>query len=574
MSDTPSGGPKPFFWIIMAVLVVGLGYIGFSRMSKKSAGPGGTLSADEMAAMQGGVEAPDANSATTVKEYTFTPASKLPEVKGAAAYAPMATGRVVRQALNVWAGWAPIVLANNGMKPGKVWTDAAGQPFKLELVLIDDPIAMRDAFAGGKIHIGWGTLDMVRLFAQGLQKDSRTMPRVYTQTDFSNGGDGIVVRNAVGSVAGLRGKTCVLAQNSPSHFFLLNALINGGVQPSEVNMKFTGDAFQAAAAFNADKKLDCVVSWAPDIYNLEKIPGNKMLVSTQTANKLIADVWMVRADFAKDNIAIVEGLMRGQFAAIDSLKTEAGKARAAKLLADAYSIPETDARNMLGDAHLTNYAESRAFMMDANNPANAERLWNNADFLYRRIGALDGDKVTFDQVIDFSLIDKLGKEPKFAASKDEYAVTFVPTTASAVQAESNEILTKTVVVQFFPNSDDLSKTILTPDGKEVPYDPNVGAVVEEIGKLAAQYGNARIIIEGHTDASMRGQVDPAAVKELSLRRANAVKQNLLRKFPKLQANQFVAAGMGWDRPADAADPANNARNRRVEVKVYPLEAVK
>jgi NitT/TauT family transport system substrate-binding protein len=558
----------------MAVLVVGLGYLGFSRISKRTGGSTATLSDQDMAQVKGTVEAPDSAGVTTVKEYTFTPASKLPEVKGAAAYQPMAEGRVVRQALNVWAGWAPIVLANDGMKPGKVWTDAAGKPFKLELVLIDDPIAMRDAFAGGKIHIGWGTLDMVRLFAQGLRKDSRTMPRIYTQTDFSNGGDGIVVRNNVKSVADLRGRTCVLAQNSPSHFFLLNALINGGVQPSEVTMKFTGDAFQAAAAFNADKRVDCVVSWAPDIYNLEKIPGNRMLVSTQTANKLIADVWMARADFAKDNAAIIEGLMRGQFDAIESLKSEEGKARAAKLLADAYSIPETDARNMLADAHLTNYAESRAFLMDANNPANAERIWNNADFLYRRVGAIDGEKVTFDQVIDFSILEKLGREAKYASSRDEYAVTFVPTTASAVQAESNEILTKTVVVQFFPNSDDLGKTVLTPDGKQVPYDPNVGAVVEEIGRLAAQYGNARVVIEGHTDGSMRGRIDPSAVKELSLRRANAVKQSLVRKFPQLQPNQFVAAGLGWDRPADETDPGNHGRNRRVEVKVYPLEAVK
>jgi len=578
MSDTPggapSGGPKPFFWIVMAVLVVGLGYLGFSRISKRAGGAGGTFSSQEMAKVKGNVEAPDSMGVTTVKEYTFTPASKLPEVKGAAAYQPMAEGRVVRQALNVWAGWAPIVLANNGMKPGKVWTDANGKPFKLELVLIDDPIAMRDAFASGKIHIGWGTLDMVRLFAQGLRKDSRTMPRVFSQTDFSNGGDGIVVRNNVKTVADLRGRTCVLAQNSPSHFFLLNALINGGVQPSEVTMKFTADAFQAAAAFNSDKKIDCVVTWSPDIYNLEKIPGNKMLVSTQTANKLIADVWMVRADFAKDHAPIIEGLMRGQFDAIETLKTEEGKAKAAKLLADAYSIPETDARNMLGDAHLTNYAESRAFLMDANNPANAERIWNNADFLYRRIGVLDADKVTFDQVIDFSILDKLNREPKYANSKDEYSVTFVPTTATAVQAESNEILTKTVVIQFFPNSDDLDKTVLTPDGKQTPYDPNVKPVVEEIGNLAAQYGNARIIIEGHTDASMRGQVDPSAVKELSLRRANAVKQALVRRFPKLQPNQFVAAGLGWERPADPTDPDNNTRNRRVEVKVYPLEAVK
>ncbi len=569
-----SNGPKPLFWVIMAVLVVGLGYLGLTRMQGKTAGPGATLTADEMAAAQNAVEAPDAANATTKKEYSFTPAAKLPEVKGTSAYTPMAEGRVVRQAINVWAGWSSLILANNGMKPGKVWTDGAGKPFKLDLVLIDDPIAMRDAFAGGKIHIGWGTLDMVRLFAQGLKKDSRTMPRVFTQTDFSNGGDGIVVRASVKTVADLRGKTCVLAQNSPSHFFLLNALINGGVQPSEVAMKFTGDAFQAAAAFNADKKIDCVVTWAPDIYNLEKIPGNKMLVSTATANKLIADVWMVRADFAKDNLPIVEGLVRGTFDAIEELKTEPAKAKVAKLMADAFSIPETDARSMLADAHLTNYAETRAFMMDANNPANFERLWNNADFLYRRIRVLDEDKVPFDQVLDFSIIAKLGSEPKYANSKDEYQVQFVPTTATAVQAESSEILTKTVVVQFFPNSDDIAKVITTADGKQTAYDPNVGSVVEEIGKLAAQYGNARIIIEGHTDASMRGQVDPSAVKELSLRRANAVKQALLRKFPQLQANQFVAAGMGWDRPSDSTDQDNHAKNRRVEIKVYPLEAVK
>ena len=47
---------------------------------------------------------------------------------------------------------------------------------------------------------------------------------------------------------------------------------------------------------------------------------------------------------------------------------------------------------------------------------------------------------------------------------------------------------------------------------------------------------------------------------------------VLRKFKTLQPNQFLASGMGWDRPADAIDPMNSAKNRRVEVKVYPLEA--
>src|SRR5687767_3268974 len=94
-----------------------------------------------------------------------------------------------------------------------------------------------------------------RCFKSGRPKDSKIMPRIFQQVDWSNGGDGIVVRQNIGTVADLRGKKLVLAQNSPSHYFALNMLVAGGVQPGEVNMVFTPDAFQAAAAFNAQKDI-------------------------------------------------------------------------------------------------------------------------------------------------------------------------------------------------------------------------------------------------------------------------------------------------------------------------------
>ena len=73
---------------------------------------------------------------------------------------------------------------------------------------------------------------------------------------------------------------------------------------------------------------------------------------------------------------------------------------------------------------------------------------------------------------------------------------------------------------------------------------------------------------------MKGRVPEDAVQELSANRANAVKEAILKKFPTLQPNQFTASGLGWTRPADPADPMNQAKNRRVEVKVYPLETPK
>ena len=117
-------------------------------------------------------EAADSAAPTTVKEYSFKPAEKLPPVKGISGYKPLtndSTGiPTVRFALNVWAGWSPIIHANAGFKAGKLWQSPGGKPFKLELVLIDNPVTMRDAYAAGEVHIGWATLDMIPLFLEGL----------------------------------------------------------------------------------------------------------------------------------------------------------------------------------------------------------------------------------------------------------------------------------------------------------------------------------------------------------------------------------------------------------------------
>ena len=587
-----AGQPKAPFWL--AVWAVILGLVGLAAWRAGMFGPRGAADVAPPAPVAGGApggasgggggaegmasEAADTSAPTTVTEYTFTPAEKLPPVKGTSAYKAL-EDETVRFALNVWAGWSPIIYANEGFKAGKVWQTPDGRPFKLELVLIDNPVTMRDAYAAGEVHIGWATLDMVPLFLEGLvdatgkPKDSRVMPRIYQQVDFSNGGDGIVVRDSIKTVRDLVGKKLVLAQNSPSQFFALNMLVAGGVQPGEVDMVYTEDAFQAAAAFNANKELAGCVSWAPDIYNLEKAKGNRMLVTTQTANRLIADVWFARADFAKDHPDKIEAIVRGIFDAMEALKTETARAKVAELMAAGYNIPATDTLAMLGDAHSTNWAENYQFFVNRNNPANFERIWKQAYYLYRRVGAISNPPVPFDQVMDFSVIQKLGKEPRYAETRDEYARALAPKSLSQIRAENEEILTNTVVIHFFPNSADLRKKIVRRlDGKEVeePYDPAVDLVLDEVGALAQQFGNSRIVVEGHTDGSMKGQVPASMVKDLSRQRAGAVQEALVDRF-SFDPNRFAADGLGWDRPADPDQPDNHALNRRVEIKVYSAE---
>ena len=594
-----SGKPTPVFYL--AVLLVVIGLIAFAiYQAGDLLAPGGNAGGDpagqtatggdHSSAGQSsggsdidindlsdskGAESPDSAGITTVSEWSFTPSERLPEVKGSAAYKKM-EDNTVKFALNVWAGWAPIIKANEGFKADKVWKTPDGKEFKVELVLIDNPVAMRDAYVNGDVHIGWATLDMMPLLMEGFvqAKDSRVMPRIFQQVDWSNGGDGIVARNGVKKISDLRGKKIVLAQNSPSEYFITNMLVYGGVQPSEVEFVYTQDAFEAAAAFNGNKSIDAVVTWAPDIYNLSDIKGNKMIVSTLEANKLIADVWFARADFANDHKDICEGLVRGIFDAMTELNTDAGKKQVAELMADGYGLPASEAYEMLADAHSTNWAENYQFFMNKNNPANFRRVWNQAYYIYRKLGKISHSTVKFDKVMDFSIIKKLQSEEKYSSQVDEYSTQFLPTTTEEVRG-AEEILTNTVVIHFFPNSADLNKMVIKKEnGKdvEVAYDPKVDFVLEEIGKLAGQFGTARIIIEGHTDSSMKGKAPPDLVKGLARKRAEAVKQALTKKF-ELQRDQFNTAGLGWDRPADSEDPNNHAKNRRVEVKIYPAESL-
>ncbi len=582
-----SGGrPTAAFYVAVLAVVGGLVYFAGQRAgwfgeqapdAGQAGGDGPVIDPNEINVGQ--AEQSSDDIVTTRKEYTFVPSERLPEVRGTADYREM-EDNTVRFALNVWAGWAPIIHANEGFQPGKIWKTADGKDFKVHLILADDPVKMRDAYASGEYHIGWATVDMLPLFMEGFvdssgkPRDSRIMPRIFQQVDWSNGGDGIVVRDSIRKVSDLKGKKVVLAQNSPSQYFGLSMLVAGGVQPNEVDFVYTNDAFEAAAAFNANKDIAACVSWAPDIYTLSEQSGNRMLVDTTTANKLIADVWYSRADFAKDHPDIIEGIVRGIFDSIEGLKAETEKQKVSEWMAQGYAIPKDECFAMLGDAHWTNYAENRDFFLNQNNPARFESVWNQAYYIYRRIRSITHQPVPFDQVVDFSVLQKLASEDKYASQRNEYRVQFVPKATGDIIAESDEVLTNTVVIHFPPNMHDLRHRVTRErDGQQIEelYDPNVDFVLEEVAKLVSQFGASRVIIEGHTDSSMRRILpDDTAVKQLSADRANAVKEALVQNH-QLDPNQFNAVGMGWDRPADPNDADNHAKNRRVEVRVFAAE---
>ena len=510
------------------------------------------------------------------KEAKVVGESTIPPVAGVSDYDKTTKdGKLIVQfPINVWPGWAPIIMANNGMEPNKESVFFKKYGFYLKLSIVDDPVKARDLFASGHSHVLWGTLDMLALFAPALSRDSRTAPIVCQQVDWSDGGDGIVARNDIRNINDLKMKNgrkrkIVLAQNSPSHYFIMSMLVDAGIDPSQIDFRWASDAPSAAKIFVQDASYDAFVGWAPDIYTVaEGLQGSRLIVSTESANRLISDVWAVRNDFFRDHPDIVANLVRGIFDGIEMVRKDVPTAAAR--LAKAFGLPVADCAGMIGkdgglidgDAHLTNYRENANFFLDAMNPSSFEIVWNRASAIYQSLGAIDlpvpAAKVKASQVLsgmfeEYKDVQDLS-QPVFKAN----------TLFKTAEADANEILTKAVIVQFEAN-----KSTLNPQ-----YDPTIPQVLEEIGKLAGSFGNAYIVIEGNTDASRKGVVPADLVRQLSYDRADAVRKSINAKY-KFDPNKFKILGNGWDNPlqgmTDSSNAEQNKKNRRVEVKVYPLE---
>jgi ABC-type nitrate/sulfonate/bicarbonate transport system substrate-binding protein len=482
---------------------------------------------------------------------------------------------LVRFPINIWPGWAPIIVANNGMAANDESLFYKEGGFYVEIFLVDNPVQARDLFASGDCQILWGTLDMMAMFAPALTKDSRTVPVIAQQVDWSCGGDGIVARHDIKSVNDLRmkdgiRKKVVLAQNSPSHYFIMVMLLQANIDPAEIDFRWTADAPSAAKLFVQDTSFDAFVGWSPDIYTVaDSVPGTRIIVNSSSANHVIADVWAVRNDFYKDNPNVVQGLVNGIFKGMELVRKDPKKA--AQYLSAAYNIPVEDCQNMIGkdggvttgDAHLTNYRENNKFFLDTMNPANFEAIWNKASTIYQTLG-------TIDSIVAAAKV----KEPRIVANlaavwKDSVDLSqpqFNPNMVfKSLEAGDSQILTKAVQFRFEPGRWNLNTN----------YDANIGSNMVEIVALAASFGNAYVVIEGNTDASMRGLVPADQIMKLSYDRADSVKQEILKKCPQFDQNKFKVVGRGWDNPLpNCTDPTNkdhNKANRRTEVKIYPLE---
>lgn len=455
-----------------------------------------------------------------------------------------------------------------------------------------------------------GTLGMLGQVAEVTERDPRTSMVLIYQLTWSAGGDALVVKGNVNQPSDLRGKTIALQAYGPHIDYLARVLRDAGLGLKDVKLRWvkdlTGTNQSPRAAFR-EPGIDAAMLIIPDALALtsggkvgtgaeESVRGAKVLLSTKTANRVIADFYAVRADYLAANRAAVEKLVQAMLAANEQLAALFKKKGsndpgyramiqgAARLLLDSPdAVPDTEA--MYGDATFAGLGGNIAVYTDPRNPRGLAILGKEVDEALIGAGlrtkplAYAHAKWNFDSLKGGLSKAAVAETPRF----DAPAVAQVATrrTQKGGVAEGQLF---TFEVQFKPNQDAFTAAQYEKD-------------FERAVNLAATYGGAVITVEGHADPLaflqrkkagetevVLGRIRQAA-KNLSFTRANGVREGLI-KYGKdrgvlLDASQFVVVGHGIEKPknglcaGDPCAPKNEPEwlaNMRVEFRIIQVEA--
>lgn len=454
------------------------------------------------------------------------------------------SGDVVRIGVVTWGGYAGGQYFNEGFDANENSRFFKDYGFKVEFKVLDDFDASRQAFRADEIDLLWATVDAFPTEVVGLADYE---PQVVFQADWSRGGDAIVARRGVSTVADLRGKRVAVAEMTPSHTFLLWMLEAGDLKPSDVQIVKVPSAIDAAASFKSGN-VDAAVVWSPDdAICVRDVPGSRILQNTRQASHIIADIFFAKKKYIEANrerlTQLYEGWMKG---AAEINSSPANKQKAAKVLAKGLGISDGDALAAIDNVRLCTHGDNLAFFgMDPEyKGVNGEKLYTKMGETYQKLGFADANRPAWRLVanpVGVKAANLTGPEHAGEAQK-----AFSPTTNQNVDV----IATKRVSINFRSG--------------EFLLDENAKYIIDkEFADIARGFSNARIRIEGNTD----NVGAPATNRALSLKRAQSVAGYLETQYG-MSRNRFIVTGNGPDKPvADNATEEGKAKNRRTDFEI-------
>jgi NitT/TauT family transport system substrate-binding protein len=225
--------------------------------------------------------------------------------------APASAQQKVILGMSGWTGFQPLKLAEYAGIFKKNGVD-------IEIRFIP-PQPRSAALASGALNAAATTVD------QHLVWTSAGIPTVQVALiDKSNGGDGIAVRNSIGSIKELKGKSVnVDGPGTVQHFMLSYILQKNGLTIQDV-IRVTMGAQPAAQAFVTGQS-DAAVTYEPYLSTVRAKPDAGKILVTSKDYPVVIDVLVFRKDFLEKNPKIVKATVDSFFEALDMVKREPAK---------------------------------------------------------------------------------------------------------------------------------------------------------------------------------------------------------------------------------------------------------
>ena len=422
-----------------------------------------------------------------------------------------------------WGGEAALFHANGGVKtqPGTIMEK---QGLNIELVPGDNFQQQVRDYLSGKTPILRGTFRMIAQASEVIGRDARTKPVVFGQLTWS-AGDHFVGRSTIRKISDLNGKKIAIQKGGPHVGMLYDMLKTARLSKSNVQIVWVEELTGAkgpAERFRNDSTIAGCFVITPDMIGLTGGPDNtgtgaegtvkgaRVVVSTATLSRSIADVYACRKDFYDKYKPFIErffaGYLKGAEEVVSLKKTyeRSGSAQYNKLLTmmqniygkDVLPTLEEDAHGLIADCTFVGQPGNVAFFNDPSNTITGFEGFNKAGldmavnwgFASQRYALLPSDlnfnSNTFKSLLA-TTIDAPTQLKQTRFKKETVRAEIEAFNEDAVLDEKTLI---SFTIQFDANQDTFSAT---------RYSAEFDRVVE----LASKYGNAAIAIKGHSDPS-------------------------------------------------------------------------
>ena len=483
----------------------------------------------------------------------------------------------------------------------------------ITLSLENDFAKQVQAVLDGKTPYLRGTMGMINAAAE-VFKAAGTDLVVIVQLTWSTGGDTMTVRPSVRTPNDLKGKTIALQLFGPHMDYMTNLLHSAGIRPSQATLRWLkeltlptydtqGAIVDPVSAFAADDKVDAVMAISPDALKLTSggtvgtgaegsVKGARILLSTKTASRVIADVYAVRKDYFDTHRAQVQKFVHAVLSSQEALtallankpsqqaKYRQVLAKSADLLLGAPQAT-ADVESMLEDCEFVFHAGNVAFFTGVGTTRTLTTLMEEIQPAFIDMGLLTTRVALQSAGWDYNQLAAGLKHTRVVA------------TAKFDPGRAQQAVEKQLAVE--PGAWETEGTLFV---IEIAFDPNQSIFAEDryakdyqkALQVAQTYGGALVVIEGHSDplgilqarqkgerTEMLDQMRQVA-KNLSLARASSVRSSFLQYGKDhgihIDQSQFIAIGRGVEAPK--FDPPRTkdewAANRRVRFVIKQVEA--